>query len=175
MKKRVTVIPSDHVIFVDGLSLRFPFDAPENLHALQWQNGTGEVELTDSANQKLSEQDYAEKVAPYVAAWEREKARRDAQAGKEVAEARTPQRLAESVRRERNARIAATDYLMLPDSPLTEEGRAAWRQYRAALRDMTQLDGFPWDGPESAPWPVRPLGGADARTTFSAPPAALAL
>ena len=154
MKKRVTVIPSDHTILVDGLSLRFPFDAPENLHAVQWHNGAGEVEWTDSANQKISDQDYAEKVAPYVAAWEREKARRDAQAGKEAAEARTLARLAEAVRRERNARIAATDYLMLPDAALTEEGRAAWQEYRAVLRDMTQAEGFPWEGPESAPWPV---------------------
>jgi hypothetical protein len=45
---------------------------------------------------------------------------------------------------------------MLPDYPLTEEERAAWEQYRAALRGITDLDGFPWEGPASAPWPEPP-------------------
>lgn len=33
----VTVVPSDSLIIVDGGALVLPFDAPTNLHALQWR------------------------------------------------------------------------------------------------------------------------------------------
>jgi hypothetical protein len=157
MKDHVTVIPSDHIVIVDGFPLRFSFDAPANLHALQWHEGKGEMEFTDSDNQQFTGEEYAENVAPYVEAWEKEKSRLDAEAEKQAKEANTPERLAEAIRKERNARIAATDYLMLPDYPLTEEKRSAWEQYRVALRGITDLEGFPWEGPESAPWPDIPV------------------
>ena len=41
----VTVVPSDSLIIVDGKALVFPFDAPTNLHALQWRGDTGHDEL----------------------------------------------------------------------------------------------------------------------------------
>ena len=156
MKNRVTIIPYDHVVIVDGAPLRFSFDATANLHALQWHNGQGEMEFTDNDNQQFTEKEYAENVAPYVEAWEKEKARLDAEAEKRVEEAKSPERLAEAIRQERNVRIAATDYLMLPDYPLTETERAAWEHYRAALRGITELEGFPWEDLDSVPWPMSP-------------------
>ena len=161
MKDRVTVVPADNVVIVDGLALCFPFDAPGNLHALQWYpessratgNGRGEMELTDAANRRLTEADYAEYVAPYVAAWEQERERRAAEADRQAAEARTPVRLAEAVRAERDARMAACDYLMMPDYPLAEEKRAAWAAYRQALRDLSGQAGFP----QEVIWPDAPV------------------
>ena len=41
MKQHVTVIPSDRLNIVDGASLRFAFDTPADLHALQWHEGRG--------------------------------------------------------------------------------------------------------------------------------------
>ena len=80
MKQHVTVVPSDHLVFVDGFALCFDFSAPENMHALQWHEGSGHIEWTDDINHPLTPADYAEDVAPFVALWEAEKARRDEKA-----------------------------------------------------------------------------------------------
>lgn len=77
----VTVVPADHLILVDGAPLYFPFDAPADLHALQWHNGAGHLEYTNGApNRELLEADYPAHVAPYVALWEKEKARLESEA-----------------------------------------------------------------------------------------------
>lgn len=41
-----------------------------------------------------------------------------------------------SIRAERNRRLAASDWTQMPDAPLSEDQRDAWRAYRQALRDM---------------------------------------
>ena len=41
------------------------------------------------------------------------------------------------VRDERNARLNSSDWTQITDSPLTEEQKNAWRQYRQELRDIT--------------------------------------
>ena len=82
MKQHVTVIPSDALIAVDGIPLWFDFAAPANLHALQWHDGAGEMEWTDDINHPMTEQDYADDIAPFVALWEAEKARLDAEANR---------------------------------------------------------------------------------------------
>lgn len=75
MKQHVIVVPSDRLIIVDGIPLQFDFPVPENLHAVQWHNGTGEMEWTDDINHPLTPADYAEDVAPFVELWEAEKTR----------------------------------------------------------------------------------------------------
>jgi hypothetical protein len=42
----------------------------------------------------------------------------------------------EALRRERNIKLAMSDWTQLPDSPLNEEQKAAWAEYRQALRDI---------------------------------------
>ena len=80
MKQHVTVVPSDHLVFVDGIALRFDFPAPKNMHALQWHEGSGHIEWTDDINHPLTPDDYEADVAPFVALWEAEKARLDEKA-----------------------------------------------------------------------------------------------
>lgn len=64
---------------------------------------------------------------------------------------------AAAVRSERDTRIAATDYLAMPDYPAPDEStRASWLAYRQALRDITKAEGFPWTGVASTPWPAPP-------------------
>ncbi len=61
------------------------------------------------------------------------------------------------LRAARDIRLAATDYLMLPDAPLASGRKAALTIYRQALRDLPQQDGAPWDGGgELTPWPQAP-------------------
>lgn len=154
----VTVVPSDSLIIVDGAALVFPFDAPTNLHALQWRGGTGHTEWTDGPNQPLTAEDYGEQVVPYVKLWQAEKARlekavADAEAAR-LAEYNSEAARFERLRAERDRRLTATDYLLMPDYPIPDDQRAVVQAYRQALRDLPAQEGAPWDGgEESTPWP----------------------
>ena len=55
----------------------------------------------------------------------------------------TDEEIAEQVRLARDRRLAATDYLAMPDYPLSEEEKAAVMVYRQALRDVPSQEGFP--------------------------------
>lgn len=69
----------------------------------------------------------------------------------------TEDELFAALRAERDRRIAATDYLVMPDYPLEDDRRALVIAYRQALRDLPAQDGAPWDGGgELAPWPEMP-------------------
>lgn len=60
--------------------------------------------------------------------------------------------IANKVREHRNKLLTATDYLMAFDYPLAEEAREQWREYRQALRDISNQAGFPY----SIDWPIKP-------------------
>lgn len=162
MYRHVTVVPADKLILVEGLALRFDFEAPKRLHALQWHEGRGHLEFTDGApNQPLSEADYAAQVACFAAAWEGEKQRQEQAAdtaeAARLAEYNSPAARARRLRLERDNRLAATDYLLMQDYPLTEEARESVRAYREALRDLPSQPDFPWDGGNrETPWPAVP-------------------
>lgn len=69
----------------------------------------------------------------------------------------SPETLFARLRAERDRRIAATDYLIMPDYPLPEDSRTVVQAYRQALRDLPVLEGAPWDGGgEATPWPAMP-------------------
>ena len=57
----------------------------------------------------------------------------------------------EQIRIERDRRLAASDWTQLPDAPLTEVQRAAWRAYRQALRDFPATS-----DPDDPIWPDQP-------------------
>ena len=63
-----------------------------------------------------------------------------------------------AVRLERNKRLRKIDKLNpLFWEDLTEEQMQALREYRRALLDVPQQEGFPWDGDLNAvPWPEKP-------------------
>lgn len=158
---RVTVVPADRLIIVNGEALHFDYPAPANLHALQWDREQGHIEWTDDYNMALASSLYDDEVAPYVRLWEAEKARLAAEA-----ESAETARLAEynsdparyaRLRAERDRRVAVTDYLVMPDYPLGDDAKAAVSAYRQALRDLPQQEGAPWDGGGAdTPWPNRP-------------------
>ena len=64
----------------------------------------------------------------------------------------TDEEVAERVRADRNMKIAATDYLAMPDYPLSEEDKAVVMAYRQTLRDIPAQEGFP----SSIVWPELP-------------------
>lgn len=59
---------------------------------------------------------------------------------------------ASAVRAQRDKLLAATDWAVLPDSPLDGTSQTALKTYRQALRDVPQQDGFP----NSISWPNMP-------------------
>jgi hypothetical protein len=70
------------------------------------------------------------------------------------------EKLASAVRSERNRRLCDSDPMALPDYPHADETvRQAWQDYRQALRNLPQQEGFPWAGPADAacPWPSEPV------------------
>ena len=70
----------------------------------------------------------------------------------------TTEELAASVRSERDKRITATDYLVMPDYPISQDKLEKIKVYRQVLRDLPQQPGFPWNGPDdpACPWPDTP-------------------
>ena len=48
--------------------------------------------------------------------------------------------------------LAETDYLLMPDYPISEEALAALKTYRQALRDVPEQTGFP----NTIEWPSKP-------------------
>ena len=163
---RVTVVPADRLVIVDGLALTFDFNAPERMHALQWDGKQGHIEWLGSEkkpphNEVLDADSYTDLVAPYVKAWEEEKARQE-QAAAEAEAARLAEYNSEAarferLRAERDRRLTATDYLLMPDYPLSDDQRTILQVYRQTLRDLPSQEGAPWDGgAEDTPWPEIP-------------------
>lgn len=67
------------------------------------------------------------------------------------------ERLFTSLRAERGNRLSATDKYLLPDYPITADALEQVKAYRAALRDLPDQPGAPWDGGgELTPWPELP-------------------
>lgn len=62
-----------------------------------------------------------------------------------------------SLRGARDMRIAATDFYLAPDYPISVEKLTVVKAYRKALRDFPAQEGAPWDGGgEQTPWPEKP-------------------
>ena len=53
--------------------------------------------------------------------------------------------LATAIRSKRNLLLAETDYLLMPDYPISEEYLARIKKYRQELRDITEQENFPQD------------------------------
>ena len=62
-----------------------------------------------------------------------------------------------ALRTTRDARLANTDKMLLPDYPVSANDLASIRTYRSALRELPDAPGAPWDGGgDATPWPVAP-------------------
>lgn len=165
---RVTVVPVDRLVIVDGQALTFEFSAPERMHALQWDGKQGHIEWLGSDdepphNEPLAADSYAGQVAPFVKLWQDEKTRLE-QAAADAEAARLAEYNSEAarfkrLRAERDRRIAATDFMIMADYPIPADQRTAVQAYRQSLRDLPAQEGAPWDGGgESTPWPDLPAG-----------------
>lgn len=66
--------------------------------------------------------------------------------------AQTAEQLAVFARQKRDGLLAASDWTIVNDSPLSPEIQTEWKMYRQALRDITSQSGFP----DVIVWPVAP-------------------
>lgn len=61
-----------------------------------------------------------------------------------------------NVRAQRDAKLAASDWAVLPDSALSAEDKTVYQNYRTALRNVPAQDGFPNnalpEGPNESPY-----------------------
>lgn len=64
----------------------------------------------------------------------------------------------EAIRAERYTRLRQCDKISpMRWNTMTEEQRTAWEEYRQALLDVPQQEGFPWGGDvNKVAWPVKP-------------------
>lgn len=58
----------------------------------------------------------------------------------------------ENLRTTRNSLLTESDWTQVEDSPLSEEKKTEWKNYRQALRDLTDLDDL-----TTIVWPSKPL------------------
>ena len=170
----VTVVPKDRLIIVDGVALNFVFDAPETMHALQWDGQRGHIEWEDDYNWPLEAEAYEEEVAPYVALWQAEKSLRDKAAAEAAEEynslANTKSRKLAEINAACDAALAAltADY---PESELLTfdkqeaEARALLADPEAATPFLTPLAAA--RGLETEELARKVIAKADAFTTAS--------
>lgn len=62
---------------------------------------------------------------------------------------------ANSIRSIRMSHLRSSDWTQLPDAPLSDEQRQAWRKYRQEWRDITARPGFPFFE-EGVDWVPKP-------------------
>lgn len=67
----------------------------------------------------------------------------------------TEEELFAQLRFVRDGKLAASDWTVLPDAPLSAAKQAEWKTYRQLLRDLPAQAGAPWMV-ATIPWPVEP-------------------
>ncbi len=126
--QRVTVIPTDHLIMVDGEALTFDFSSqPADLHALHWDGKAVAMEhiASDGAMSNAHHEGdlaYNTYVAPFVALWQAEQDRREAEANTPP----SPPTLADKTAHLAQVRWEA------------EQGGTVWRDYTLQTDDRSQ-------------------------------------
>ena len=67
-------------------------------------------------------------------------------------ELKTDEEYAAEARKKRNILLTESDYLAMPDYPISEEKKSAILSYRQSLRDISKQSGFP----RNINWPEKP-------------------
>lgn len=151
---RITIIPSDKTIGIDGeflLSIQQDMSwVPENIHAVQWYDTMGEVEYTDdSPNERIEELGiYQQAVIDFNN--ELKRIEDEQKAREEAIEASRD--YWEELRSLRNRKLSQSDWTQVSDAPFAEEQKVSWQSYRQALRDLPENT----EDPKNPVWPVAP-------------------
>lgn len=132
---------SDGRCVVDGIEfgVSIPEDFP-SFSAIYWWDIESKYVLVDSNkrvnNIEHTEENYALFVKPFLDSFNLAK----------------QEQTAAAIRSKRDALIAETDFLLMPDYPISDEEQLAVMAYRKSLRDVPQQEGFPF----IVEWPEKP-------------------
>lgn len=157
---RVSIINEDKSVVVNGIGSSFEFSLDGGIHAIQWDEDHGEIEYKDpsvpnevitdfSPYQYLVDGLNEELLRLEAEAEAKEQARKDSIIlVKDVYEEVKLETLWDRIRRERNGRLAITDWTQLPGAKLTLQCILAFADYRQELRDIPQT----YQAPEETLW-----------------------
>lgn len=124
-----------YTMVVDGVVIE-PLQLPleSDISAIQWHGESGEIEYCDCQNHPNEPVTSFAVIQKCLDVWNATKAELDA----EEEEARIAwENSWERVRLERESLFRASDWAVLPDSPLSSEQQDEARAYRQQLRDVT--------------------------------------
>jgi len=123
MNKRITIIPSDKIVIIDGVTHEIEFDCDPNYHAVQWHGEEGVIETKKGDNIKIEN---LEKFEDIVAAHE-EKTAENKRLREEYEN--SPQKVIDDFNRKR--------ILAYPD--IGEQFDAIWKQLNQDRLDGKEL------------------------------------
>lgn len=137
---RLTIIPFDNLIGIDGIFLSCNQEdiqwIPSNVHAVQWYDTWGEIEyVDDNPNERIEELGiFGQAITTY-----RNTEIRLQKEQEELEIARELERdYLQELRIIRNSKLSESDWSQMPDSPLSEDKKNEWREYRQELRDLPE-------------------------------------
>lgn len=154
---KLTIILSDKVIGIDGVFLNCNQEdidwIPSNIHAVQWYDTWGEVEyIGETPNERIEELGIYEKA---IEVYENEtKKIQD-----ELDAIEAARDYWQELRIIRDSKLSESDWSQMPDSPLSEEKKIEWREYRQELRDLPEniTDPKPlFLNLDDSAWPTKP-------------------
>lgn len=155
MSKRVSVINNDNGtmdVFVDGVVyFSVSTTLPETVHAVQWYGDHGVIEYVDK-NEPT--QDFSMCASAVDAALQssQEPASPDLEPDEE-SNAKPEDLTSEEYARElRGGMLDASDWVVARATELGEAVPTNWQEYRQALRNVPNQDGFP----DNVDWPTPP-------------------
>lgn len=154
---KLTIILSDKVIGIDGVFLNCNQEdidwIPSNIHAVQWYDTWGEVEyIGETPNERIEELGIYEKA---IEVYENEtKKIQD-----ELDAIEAARDYWQELRIIRDSKLSESDWSQMPDSPLSEEKKIEWREYRQELRDLPENITDPKPlvlNLDDSAWPTKP-------------------
>ena len=107
-----------------------------------------EALLRFSYDLRVEEGGFSYREAGLTVPFERELEKRiegNEEAWRELAIEKEQKERAGEIRKKRNDLLRESDWTQMADSPLGEEEKKAWAEYRKALRDLPESEGFPED------------------------------
>jgi len=124
---KVTVVPADRAIYIDGTVLKFDYAAAADIHAIQWDGAKGVIEKTDGGREVTTDNAV---VQPFIDAYNAEIARLK-QAEIDMAAAEAAAKSAEEQ--------AALDFYNSPEQVAIREAEAA----RLEAKRQAIIDNLP--------------------------------
>jgi len=121
----------------DDVRERFVNSVAGSINKYVWQNGEWVLEQNTSEIERFgfTLADFPDAPVPEMPAYNPDQ--------------RQLEQEAEEVRTQRDALLSQSDWTQVPDAPADQ---AAWAEYRQALRDLPEQDGFPTE----ITWPQIP-------------------